>query len=153
CVDWYEAYAFCIWDGGFLPSEAEWNEAAAGGRDQRAYPWSAAYPPGSTAISCTYANYSACSGAPNAVGSEPAGAGKWGQLDLSGNVWEWNLDWYADYVTPCTDCANLTDSALYRTLRGGDFSKDASVLLVSTRDNNLPTYRYVNLGIRCARVP
>ena len=24
-IDWYEAYAFCIWDGGFLPSESEWN--------------------------------------------------------------------------------------------------------------------------------
>src|SRR5580704_6839465 len=41
---WYAAYAFCIWDGGFLPSEAEWNYAAAGGSDQRAYPWSPAFP-------------------------------------------------------------------------------------------------------------
>src|SRR5439155_17977855 len=40
CISWYEAFAFCIWDGGYLPSDAEWNYAAAGGAEQRAYPWS-----------------------------------------------------------------------------------------------------------------
>src|SRR5208337_5313332 len=44
CVTWYEAYAFCIWDGGFLPSGAEWEYAAAGVSQQREYPWGSTAP-------------------------------------------------------------------------------------------------------------
>jgi formylglycine-generating enzyme required for sulfatase activity len=39
CVPWYIAFAFCAWDGGRLPSFAEWNYALAGGDEQRTYPW------------------------------------------------------------------------------------------------------------------
>ena len=52
-MNWFESYAFCIWDGGFLASEAEWNYAAAGGSEQRYYPWSS--PATSTTIDGTYA--------------------------------------------------------------------------------------------------
>src|SRR5204863_2775333 len=55
CLDWYSAFAFCAWDGGRLATEAEWNYAAAGGSEQRYYPWS--IPPTSTAIDDSYAAY------------------------------------------------------------------------------------------------
>jgi formylglycine-generating enzyme len=137
CIAWYDAYAFCIWDGGFLPSEAEWNYAASGGSEQRVFPWSS--PPGSTTIDCSYANYGACvsppMGSTNNVGSEsPIGDGRWGQTDLGGNVDEWTLDGHADYVTPCADCAYL-DATTGRVFRGGDFLAGAVYLTSGERDN------------------
>jgi formylglycine-generating enzyme required for sulfatase activity len=118
CVTWYEAFAFCVWDGGFLPTEAEWNYTAAGGNEQRAYPWS--QPASSLTIDCSFANYyintppgtycvNGMTGALNRVGSEsPKGDGRYGQADLAGNAWEWTLDAYQiPYAVPCDDCADL----------------------------------------------
>jgi len=159
CVTWYEAMAFCIWDGGYLPTEAEWNYAASGGSEQRAYPWS--NPATSMTIDCTYANYSpgnycvnAPTGAVNRVGSESSkGDGRWGHSDLTGNVWEWTLDWYTGtYPLPCNDCANLTTSST-RVIRGGSFGDVASNLRAAYRYNYTPSYRNYYFGWRCARTP
>lgn len=160
CITWFEAMAFCIWDGGYLPTEAEWNYAAAGGSEQRAYPWSPSDDPGLTAIDCTYANYaptpnSPCVGGPAKVGSRsPKGDGRWGHADLAGNVPEAILDWYSHTYPPgpCNDCANLTPGS-FRVYRGGHFNNDAQALRTGAHAgmNSNPTLR--GLGVRCARNP
>jgi sulfatase modifying factor 1 len=159
CTTWQEAYAFCIWDGGFLPSESEWEYAAAGGDQELAYPWGASAPGTESSYAiygCTYpAGSPGCSGVSNIapVGTATHGAGRWGQLDLAGDAWEWNLDWYkGSYVSPCTDCAYLGVTA-DRALRGGNFGIGAAYLPPSYRLGAAPTARTGYLGFRCARTP
>jgi formylglycine-generating enzyme required for sulfatase activity len=159
CVSWFEAVAFCIWDRGFLPSEAEWNYAAAAGAEQRQYPWS--NPPSSTTIDCTFANYggssfpaTACHDAgASAVGVlSPKGDGKWGHTDLAGNAKEWTLDTPAPYVSPCTDCAYLTPAPT-REARGGSYGNSQGGTLTWYRADDAPLSNQDDHGLRCARAP
>lgn len=159
CENWYEAYAFCIWDEGFLPSEAELGYAAAGGSAQLQYPWGGTDP----ATGNEYAIYGCwfksdsglCTGVDSLapVGTASLGAGMWGHLDLAGSVWEWTLDSYAAYVTPCMDCANLTTTLSLKATRGGDFNRGTTDF-PPARHSDPPAdngaYAY---GFRCARTP
>jgi sulfatase modifying factor 1 len=158
CVSWAEAYAFCIWDGGFLPSEAEWEYAAAGGDRQLPYPWGAADPGTMNRYAIYECNYpdgmQDCTGVADIapVGTATAGAARWGQLDLAGNQSQWLLDWYAKYVTPCDDCVNASKGGS-RVLRGGGYDDAPSHLRPAYRDANNPTLRADLIGVRCARSP
>jgi formylglycine-generating enzyme len=159
CVNWYEAYAFCIWDGGFLPSEAEWGYAAAGGDQQRQYPWGST-DPGTTndyaVFNCQYPDVATGCGTASGlapVGTASQGVGRWGQLDLVGELQQWTLDWIRTaYVTPCADGALLTGGSS-RVLRGCQFRDPASHLVPTYRDANSPTLRNDFIGVRCARSP
>ena len=165
CANWWESYAFCIWDGGFLPSEAEWEYAAAGGSEQREFPWGSAMPgtacPGTgcqyAIYNCYYPNGSGmCSGPRTeniaAVGAAALGAGLWGHFDLVGEVYEWELDAYAPFAA-CTDCAYV-DAAGNRVLRGGCFWDGLADLLPPYRGYSYPPRdRGSNMGFRCARPP
>lgn len=163
CVNWYQAQAFCIWDGGFLPSEAEWHYAASGGGEQRVFPWS--NPAKSTEIDASFASYG-CLGDGEAgcslqdithVGRLERGAGRWGHFDLAGNVSEWVFDAFTPSYPDgtCSDCATIpaTDAAP-RVIRGGSW-KDADVtsLQAIARKAKSPLLRSDTVGFRCAYRP
>ncbi len=89
------------------------------------------------------------------VGTPVLGAGRWGPLDLAGNVYEWTLDWLAAvYPDPCVDCVDVTLGGTGRVNRGGFFDDTSTMaLLATTRTSGNPTYRVSAFGARCARTP
>jgi formylglycine-generating enzyme len=157
CVTWYDAFAFCLWDGGRLPTEAEWMYAAAGGSEQRLYPWGATMPDQSYAVYGCLGNGSSQCQIDDilAVGSRSAkGDGKWGQADLVGNVSEWNFDTFDALVVPCENCANIS-VGLKRVLRGAGWNFAVETLDATKRAYSAANVngRYKASGFRCARNP
>jgi len=157
CMTWFEAAAFCAWDGGRLPTEAEWNYAATGGDEQLEYPWGSSIDPSDASYRVDYTQNCVGDGVPTCtladlivVGTKPAGNGRWGHADLAGNVWEWTLDWYGNFPMPCKNCANLVSSPS-RVARGGGFENIPYYVLANVRIT-IPTSDYSDIGSRCAGI-
>lgn len=169
CVNWETAMAFCAWDGGRLPTEAEYEFIAvgrslAGTAVPRRYPWGDQAPMGeSGARNCDRAQLYGCSGDDRSnvrrVGSFPSAGGIY---DLSGNVAEWQADngtnlassdclhLGREYVDPlCT--AGMLDQ---RAARGGSFETNLQPqVLGAARAMLFSTSSYESLGFRCVRSP
>jgi formylglycine-generating enzyme required for sulfatase activity len=168
CVPWHAAYAFCIWDGGFLPTDAEYNYAAVGGAEQRFYPWS--QPSTNRTITWEHASYSdrtgpvKCTGDPTFGGAPhectnndivvpgiKTGRGRWGQADLAGNLLEYTLDCYRP-LGSCTDCVTFIESCgTNHSMRGSSYDDGADMLRGAMRRDE--HYYPVWNGFRCARSP
>jgi formylglycine-generating enzyme required for sulfatase activity len=150
CVSWYLAFAFCAWDHGRLPTEAEWNAAAAAGSEQRLYPWGQSAPEPTRAVFGCTDDQTSCV-IPRVGSTSPSGDGLWHHADLAGSLSEWMLDFHGVFPTPCIDCAVVDDGGQGRETRGGDFAHAADGLETTFRVGHLPSDQTNFVGFRCAR--
>ncbi len=148
-VSWYEADAFARWAGKRLPTEAEWEKAAAwDARERRArrYPW------GDEPPTRARANLDVL-----AFGPAPAGANGGdtpeGVAGLLGDCWEWTASHLAGYpgfrAFPYRDYSEVFFGREYRVLRGASWATRPSVARNTFRNWDLPQRRQLFAGFRC----
>jgi formylglycine-generating enzyme len=148
-VNWHGAQAYCEHYGYVLPTEAQWEYAAAG-PDARTYPWGNVWAPEKC---CNGVNRGPF-GSTFPVGSFPAGASWCGALDMAGNVQEWCADWYSETyyeVSPKLDPRGPANGGL-KVCRGGSwYDYSSKYLRGAYRDEHVTGNHISTLGFRCAQ--
>lgn len=126
-----------------LPTEAQWEYAARGGKNSKGYRFSGSNDIGSVAW---YDGNASSTTHPVAQKH----ANELGLYDMTGNVWEWCLDWFDSnyYVNSPQNNPQGPSSGVFRVLRGGSCYNDPGICRVSFRDGSNPDYHHDNGGLR-----
>lgn len=143
CVTWYQAQSYCKWKKMHLPSEAQWEYAATGGKKVN-YSWGNSAP---DMKKCSYAPLSS----PSRTGSYAPNC--WGLHDMTGNAWEWTADNYdkSYYSYSETKDPAGPQTSLYKVIRGGGWYSGPSQLRVTNRHWFSPDFAEASIGFRCAQ--
>ena len=150
CVSWVDAQAYARWvseetgETYRLPTEAEWEYAARGGRESRGYRYA-----GSHGLSRVGWYNENSGGRTHPVGQKQPN--ELGLYDMSGNAWEWVQDWYGAYPRGAvTDPRGLSTGAS-RAARGGSWHDSAHYARAANRGGASPGRRVNDRGFRLAR--
>jgi iron(II)-dependent oxidoreductase len=151
-ISWYEADACARWLGKRLPTEAEWEKAAAWDLERavpRLYPW------GDSSPDEERANLDQRTFAPAEVGTLPRGRSYFGCHQMIGDVWEWTSSDFLPYpgfrVFPYAEYSQVHFGSRYKVLRGGAWSTPRIAIRNTFRNWDLPQRRQIFAGLRCAR--
>ena len=150
-ISWHEANAYASWVGKRLPTEAEWEYAAAYDPttgQMRRYPAQA----GQTARGYADCDNHCCF--PAAVGDERT-LNAFGLRNMTGSAWEWTATPFLPYpgfsAFPYDGYSKDHFDGSHYVCRGGSWATAARILRASFRNWYIPTYRQGFLGLRCAR--
>jgi iron(II)-dependent oxidoreductase len=157
-ISWYEADAYCRWAGRRLPTEIEWEVAAAAesagdgkklGACRRHYPW------GDQPPNAELANLDWRAGGLVEVGAHAAGDSAFGCRQMIGNVWEWTADDFLPYPGFSADPYKEYSQPWFGThkvLRGGCWATSSLLIHNGWRNFYTPDRRDVWAGFRtCAK--
>ena len=151
-VNWFEAEAWCNWARRRLPTESEWELAAATApgniAQKRRYPW------GDVPPTAAHANLYGVAAGTVDVNAFAEGDSAWGVRQLFGNAWEWTADWFKPYPGFVRDPYKEYSEPWFgnhKVLRGGCYTTRASLLRNTWRNFYTPDRRDVLAGFRtCA---